>query len=94
MLKITKNNNENGITTFKLEGKLIGVWVHELRSCWQQAMQTGAAHTIHLDLAGVTWVNDEGKALLRAMYRNGVALLAANLLLSAIVAEISAEPAD
>lgn len=37
---------------------------------------------------------DEGKALLRMMYRNGVALLAANLLLSGIVAEISAEPAD
>jgi hypothetical protein len=93
MLKITKSSNENGVTTFKLEGKLIGVWVHELRHCWQQAMQHGAAH-IYLDLAGVTWVSEEGKALLRAMYRNGVALLAANLLLSGIVAEISAEPAD
>ena len=93
MLKITKNNNGDGVTTFKLEGKLIGVWVDELRSCWQQA-NNGAAHTIHLDLANVTWVSDEGKALLRMMYRNGVALLAANLLLSSIVAEISAEPAD
>lgn len=94
MLKITKNNHENGVTTFKLEGKLIGVWVHELRSCWQQAMQHGTAHNIHLDLSGVTWVSDEGKALLRTMYRNGVALLAANLLLSGIVAEISTDPAD
>lgn len=94
MLKITKHSHENGVTTFKLEGKLIGVWVHELRSCWQQAMQPGAGHTIHLDLADVTWVSDEGKTLLRTMYRNGVALLAANLLLSGIVAEISTDPAD
>lgn len=94
MLKITRNTNEHGVTTFKLEGKLIGVWVHELRRCWQQASQPGLTPTIHLDLADVTWVSEEGKALLRTMYRSGVALLAANLLLSGIVAEISAEPAD
>lgn len=90
MLKIT-NTNEDGVTTLKLEGKLMGAWVHELRGYWQQIRQHGAGQTIHLDLADVTWVSDEGKALLRAMYRNGVALLAANLLLAAIVADISAE---
>ncbi len=90
MLRITKNNHA-GVTTFKLEGKLIGAWVNELRSCWQQAMLTGAGQAIHIDLTGVTWVSDEGKALLGAMHRNGAALLAANLLMAAIVAEIGAE---
>lgn len=91
MLKIT-NNNDGGVTTFKLEGKLSGVWVNELMNCWQQAMLnglTGEGKAIRIDLAGVTWVSDEGKALLDAMYRNGAELLAANLLMAGIVAEIS-----
>jgi hypothetical protein len=90
MLKITNNHN-GGVTTIKLEGKLAGVWVNELMSCWQQAILTGDGKAIRIDLAGVTWVNDEGKALLGAMHRNGAELLAANLLMAGIVAEISAE---
>lgn len=93
MLKIT-NNNEGGVTTFKLEGKLTGDWVNELRSCWQQAMLAGEGNALCIDLAGVNWVSDEGKALLRAMLRNGAVLLAANLLVAGIVAELSTEITD
>ncbi len=77
--------------TFKLEGKLTGAWVNELGSCWRQAMLTCEVETIRIDLAGVIWVSDEGKALLKAMRRDGAELLAANLLMAGIVAEISAE---
>jgi hypothetical protein len=90
MLKIT-NNNHGGVMTFKLEGKLIGEWVNELMICWRQAMMTGEVASFRIDLAGVTWVNDEGKALLRAMRRSGAELLATNLLMAGVVAEISAE---
>ena len=93
MLKIT-NNNDGGVTTLKLEGKLIGEWVNELRSCWWQAMLTSEGKAIRIDLAGVTWVSDEGKELLGEMWRNGAEALASNLLMASIVAEISAKTAD
>lgn len=92
MLKIT-NHNDGAVTTFKLEGKLAGEWVNELRSCWQQAMLIGDGKSIRIDLSGVAWVSDEGKALLAAIYRSGAELLAANLLMAGIVAEIRAESA-
>jgi len=87
MLKIT-NNNGAGVTTFKLEGKLAGPWVNELRSCWEQA---GESVAIRVDLTEVSWVSEEGKALLGEMCRGGAELSAANLLMAAIVAEICAE---
>ena len=87
MLKIT-NNNDAGVTTFKLEGKLAGPWVNELRSCWEQA---GESVAIRVDLTEVSWVSEEGKALLGEMWRGGAELSAANLLMAAIVAEICAE---
>lgn len=92
MLKIT-HNNEGGVTTLKLEGKLTGEWVNELQQCWQQALLTSAGAAIRIDLAGVAWVSDEGKALLSTMRLQGAELLAANLLMAGIVAELSAETA-
>lgn len=90
MLKIT-NHNDDGVTYFKLEGRLAGEWVNELQDCWQQA---GEAATVRVDLTGVSWVSEEGKTLLAAMYRKGAELLAANLLMTAIIAEICAETSD
>jgi hypothetical protein len=46
MLKITKNNGA-GVATFKLEGRLAGAWVSELRNCWKQ---TGEGAAIRIDL--------------------------------------------
>jgi hypothetical protein len=41
-----------------------------------------------VDLTGVTWVSDEGKELLAMMHRQGAELVTADVLMSAIVAEI------
>ncbi len=87
MLKITTNNGA-GVTTLKLEGRLAGPWVNELQSCWEQADESAA---IRVDLTEVSWVSEEGKVLLGEMHRRGAELLAANLLMAAIVAEICAE---
>jgi hypothetical protein len=84
MLKIT-NNNGAGVTTFKLEGRLAGAWVNELRSCWEQV---GESVAVRVDLTEVRWVSEEGKALLGEMHRRGAELVAANLLMADIVAEI------
>ena len=87
MLKIT-NNNGAGVTTFLLEGRLAGAWVNELRSCWELA---GESDAIRVDLTEVSWVSEEGKELLGEMHHYGAELLAANLLMAAIVAEICVE---
>jgi hypothetical protein len=87
MLKIT-NNNGAGVMSFRLEGRLAGAWVNELRNCWEQA---GEGAAIRIDLTEVSWVSDEGKALLGEMHRRGAELLAADLLMAAVVAEIRAE---
>ena len=87
MLKITINNGA-GVTTFNLEGRLAGAWVNELRSCWEQP---GEGAAIRVDLTEVSWVSEEGKALLGEMHRRGAELSAANLLMAAIVAEITGE---
>lgn len=78
--------------TLKLEGKLTGEWVSELRHCWQQALLNEAR--LRIDLASVAWVSDEGRALLSAMRRQGAELLATNLLMAGIVAELSLDTAD
>lgn len=90
MLKIT-GNTDSGALTIKLEGKLAGDWVQELRECWRQASSNCLGASIRIDLAGVTWVSEEGRSLLVLMYRSGAELLSANLLTASIIAEISAE---
>ena len=87
MLKIT-DKFEGGVTTFQLEGKLTGDWVNELRNCWQETVRSRAGKSIRVDLTGVTWVSDEGKLLLGTMHRHGAILLAANLLMAGIIADI------
>ena len=72
----------------RYSGRLAGAWVNELWSCWEQA---GEGAAIRVDLTEVSWVSEEGRALLGKMHRHGAELLAADLLMDAIVAEICAE---
>lgn len=90
MLKITNNKNET-LVKLTLEGKLAGEWVNELLACWRQAITGDGSTTLYVDLAGVTWVSEEGRALLREMHRNGAEMRAGNLLMSGILEEIRAE---
>jgi anti-anti-sigma regulatory factor len=87
MMKITKNNDD-GVTTLKLEGKLTGEWVSELRDSWRRVALNGDGRAIRVDLTSVTWISEEGRDLLGEMQRGGAELLAANLLMAGIVAEI------
>jgi len=88
MMKITADNNGE-MTTFRLEGTLIGEWITELLRCWQQAMASDQRSHIRVDLTGVTYVSDAGKELLGMMYRNGAELVAAGVLMKAVVEEIT-----
>jgi hypothetical protein len=91
MLRITVRDNSEALT-FQLEGRLAGPWVRELEACWQRTLAGRRRPVVRVDLADVTCINDEGKALLEAMHRQGAELVAADCLTKAVVAEITKGP--
>ncbi len=84
MLKIT-TQIETGVLLLTLEGKLAGPWVKELELCWRSAASTQQIHPVRVDLSSVTFIDEEGKELLRKMYREGAELVAAGCLNKCIV---------
>ena len=70
MLKITEIAQNDSGRTFKLEGKLLGPWVDELRNACTQALER--LEQVSLDLAAVTFVNAAGAELLRELMRQGI----------------------
>ena len=67
MLKITEIARNDSGRTFKLEGKLLGPWVDELRNVCMQPLD--GLEPVGLDLAAVTFVNAAGVELLRDLIR-------------------------
>ena len=86
MLRITIHDSARELR-IKLEGKLSGPWVDELRQCWRTASSTTAGRTTSLDLSEVDFVDAEGQSLLSDMHRQGVRLDAATPLIQALVEE-------
>ena len=91
MLRITILDKP-GALTFQLEGRLAGPWVRVLQECWQKALARPRPVIRRFDLAGVTFIDDAGKAYLAVMHRLGAELVAADCLTKAIVAEITQAP--
>ncbi|MGA3018385.1 MAG: hypothetical protein ABSF62_14795 [Bryobacteraceae bacterium] len=87
MLKITLHDHPNQLR-FRLEGKLAGAWVSELRQCWLTAASTTRGRVILLDLGEVDFVDAEGQTLLVDMVRHGVQLKAVTPFIRSLVAEI------
>ena len=87
MLKITLHDSAEELR-FRLEGRLSGAWVSELRQCWQTAQSTIRSRKTTLDLAEVDYVDADGQSLLIDMHRQGVGLKAATPLIRELVHEI------
>jgi ABC-type transporter Mla MlaB component len=56
--------------TLKLEGRLIGPWVDELRAACEAHLQTSGR--LRLDFAGVSYADREGVSLLVRLRGRGV----------------------
>jgi len=78
-------------TSFTLAGRLMGPWVGELENCWQSLIATEPSRAILVQLAAVTFIDSQGKALLTRMCRQGVRLVPTGCLMRAIVNEIEVE---
>jgi outer membrane protein TolC len=83
MLRITIQETGEA-STFKLEGKLTGPWVHELEQSWIAA----ASNALTIDLADVTFIDPAGKDLLARMHESGAKLIAHSPMNRCIVDEI------
>jgi ABC-type transporter Mla MlaB component len=62
----------NQVCTLRLEGQLIGPWLKELERSCAEARTNGAG--LVLDLAGVSFIDNEGLALLRSLTDRAVIL--------------------
>jgi hypothetical protein len=72
VLKITEMPSEGLVRLFKLEGKLVGPWVDELRNVCVTPLQR--SESVRLDLAAVTFVDAAGADLVRDLIRQGIAI--------------------
>jgi hypothetical protein len=89
MLRINVNDGGNQ-TSLVIEGKLMGPWVKALESCWQTVATKMPERRLEVNLAAVTFVDDDGRELLAQMCRQGVIIIPNGLLMKAIVEEIEA----
>lgn len=90
MLRITAQDNPR-LLTFRLEGRLEGPWVEELEKCWRSALASPGRPAVRVDLSGVTFIDDAGKAWLAAIHHYGAQFVAADCLTKAVVEEIANE---
>jgi anti-anti-sigma regulatory factor len=84
-------HDEVPVTSFVVEGKLVGPWVKELERCWQSVMAANTSRSMLVDLAQVTFIDSEGRALLTRMRQKGAKLLSSGVLINSIVADIEAQ---
>ena len=87
---ITEQANSDELV-FKLAGVLAGDWAVEFERCWREATNRSSALRVSVDLTEVTYVDHTGKELLGLMLKDGVTLVARDILMKSIVEEIANE---
>ena len=87
MLRITVEERAE-FTRFRLEGKLTGDWVRELERCWICAKNFGPGTRFKIDLSGVSFVDEKGKALPEGMVAEGTELLADSPMMTSLAQSI------
>ena len=80
MLKITVTAMDGTTVTLKLEGRIAGKWVDELRKECNLCLAKG--RELILDLSGVSFVDDRGIRVLKTMAGRQVTLVECSLFLS------------
>jgi hypothetical protein len=66
-LKITVEQNSEAVF-LKLEGRVAGAWAVELRRAWLALEPPVLGKRVVLDLCGVTYLDAEGKRVLRSIH--------------------------
>jgi ABC-type transporter Mla MlaB component len=72
MVKISEAGTPNHSVTLKLEGRVVGPWVGELRQVCETHLTVGRA--LQLDLADVSFADADGVAVLTGFKSRGATL--------------------
>ncbi|MDA2932798.1 STAS domain-containing protein [Acidobacteria bacterium AH-259-D05] len=83
MLKITIIASDEETVTLRLEGRIVGEWVHELRRECEKNLKE--RRRVILDLSGVTFGDHQGIKVLKALTGDGVQFTGCSLFLSALL---------
>ena len=75
MLKISEGKRGKQRVTLRLEGRVVGPWVAELRQICELLLTDGSK--VALDLAEVSFADEDGVALLTSLQKRGAKLLSA-----------------
>lgn len=88
MIRISKiyEGSKQGLL---VEGRLSGDWVDVLENCWLEAQRSPIGEPMHIDLSGVSYVDETGRELLARMIRDGAELGATGVMTRAIIEEIT-----
>jgi len=74
-----------------VEGTLAGDWVEVLEKIWLEAQASRNGEPMHVDLSGVTWIDDKGRELLKRMLQDGAELRATGIMTRAVIEEVIEE---
>lgn len=72
MLRISVVESSHDAVTLRLDGRVTGRWIEEIRRSCEEALSGGARLT--LDLTGVSFIHSDGIALLRSLAGRHVTL--------------------
>lgn len=73
MLKISQIGQTDHSVTLRLEGRIVGPWVTELRQSCEQILREG--QSLRLELAGVEFMDADAVALLSSLRSRAVAFI-------------------
>jgi anti-anti-sigma regulatory factor len=73
MLKISENKLGKETVTLRLEGRIVGPWVEELKQACEPLVKNGGR--VELDLADVAFVDESGVTVLAGLSARGTKLL-------------------
>ena len=82
MLRITNLRTDDATIILKVEGKLLGPWIDELRRSLTSA---GSSSTVKLDLSALTFADAAGAQALADLLRHGVAITACSGFIAALL---------
>ena len=73
-----------------LEGRLVEPWVGELKTCWKNRHRSQNGRTCTVDLRGVTFMDNSGLRLLRAMSKEGTQFIATGIYTKHVLEQLKA----
>ena len=90
MLRITVNETPTE-KRWILQGQLVGPWAAELRTCWKKTHRAHVGRTCVVDLSDVTFIDNGGERLLRAMSKKGAQFLADGIYIKHVLEQLKSK---